>query len=52
MLSFGGSRREYTGIKSFLVGICREEVLVIKDQVRSTDGFGREANEKYLVFCL
>ena len=31
---------ETVGVKVFLAGDCREEVLVIKDEVRSADGFG------------
>ena len=30
---------ETVGIKIFLIDDCREQVLVIKDEVRSVDGF-------------
>ena len=40
------------GIKLFLAGGCKEEVSVIKDEVGSVDGFGREEQEQHLVFCL
>ena len=40
-LDEGGEKT--VGVKFFLVEDCREEVLVIKDEIGSVDGFGREA---------
>ena len=40
-LDEGGKKT--VGVKFFLVKDCREEVLVIKDEIGSVDGFGREA---------
>ena len=37
------------GVKIFLAGGCREEVLVIKEEEESVEGFG-EAQERRLVF--
>ena len=41
-----GRRREDSGSKSFLGRSCREQVLVIKDEVGGlVEGFGGEAQE-------
>ena len=50
MVSLGEKGDERVGVKIFLAGGCREEVLVIKEEVESVDGFGGEAQERCLVF--
>ena len=49
MISLGEKGDERVGVKIFLAGGCREEVLVIKEEVESVKGFG-EAQERCLVF--
>ena len=49
MVSLGEGREKAVGVKVFLVEDCREEVLVIKDEVGSVDGFGGEAQERRLI---
>ena len=39
-------------VKKILAGGCREKVLVIKEEVESVEGFGGEAQERSLVFCV
>ena len=43
MVSLRKGGEKTVGVKVFLVEDCREEVLGIKDDVESVDGFGREA---------
>ena len=43
----GGDER--VGVNIFLAGGCREEVLVIKEEVESVKGFGGKAQERRLV---
>ena len=38
------------GVKIFLAGGCSDTVLVIKEEVKSVEGFGGEAQEQRLVF--
>ena len=52
MVSLGEGGEKTVGVNIFLKGGCREEVLVIKDEVGSIDGFGEEAQERYLAFCV
>ena len=37
------------GVKVFLEGGCRKEILVIKDEVGSVDSIGGEAQERCLM---
>ena len=50
MVSLVEGGEKTMGVKVFLAGGYREEVLVIKDEVGSADGFGREAQERCWVF--
>ena len=45
MVSLGEKGDERVEVKFFLAGGCREEVLVIKEEVESVEGFGGEAQE-------
>ena len=49
MISLGEREEKTVGVKVFLVEDCREEVLVIKDEVRSVNSFGGEAQERHLI---
>ena len=40
LVTLGEGGDKTVGVKVFLTGCCREEVLVIKDEVGSVDGFG------------
>ena len=51
MVSLGEGVEMTLGVKVFLAGRCKEEVLVIKDEVGSVDGFGGEAQKQCFVFC-
>ena len=46
MVSLGEKGEESVGVRIFLAGGCREEVLIIREEV----GFGGEAQERRLVF--
>ena len=48
MVSLGEGGEMRVGVKIFLVEHCREEVLVIKDELGSVYGFRREAHEQRL----
>ena len=50
MVSLGEKGDGRVGIIIFLAGGCREEVLVIKEEVESVESFGGEAQERRLVF--
>ena len=45
MVSLGNGGEKTVGEKVSLVEDCREEVLMIKDEVGSVDGFGGESQE-------
>ena len=49
MVSLGEEGDERMGINIFLAGGCRKEVLVIKEEVESVEGFGGEVQERRLV---
>ena len=49
MVSLEEGGEKTVEVKVFLVEDCREEVLVIKDEVGLVDGFGREAQERHLI---
>ena len=49
MVSLGEEEDERIGVNIFLAGSCREEVLVIKEEVESVEGLG-EAQKRHLVF--
>ena len=49
MVSLGEGGEKTVGVKVFSVEDCREEVLVIKDEVGSVDGFGGKAQEQHLI---
>ena len=46
MISLGEGGEKTVEVKVFLVEDCREEVLLVKDEVRSVDGFGGIVQEK------
>ena len=46
MVSLGEEGEKTVGVKIYLVKDCKEEVLVIKDEVRSVHGFGGTAQER------
>ena len=50
MIQYVGDKA--VGVKVFLARDCREEVLVIMDEVGSVDCFGRKAQERRLFVCL
>ena len=45
MVSLWLRGKKIVGVKVFLAGDCREEILMIKDDIGSEDGFGGEAQE-------
>ena len=49
MVSLGEGGEKTVEVKVFSVEDCRKEVLVIKDEVGSVDGFGGEAQEQHLI---
>ena len=49
IVSLGEGREKTMGVKVFLVEDCREDVLVIKDEVGLVDSFGGEAQERHLI---
>ena len=50
MVSLREEGDERMGVKVFLVGRDRENVLVIKEEIRSVEGFGGEAQKRCLMF--
>ena len=50
MVSQGKGGDVRVGVKVFFPVSWRQKVLVIKDEVRSLEGFGREAQEQRLEF--
>ena len=51
MVSIGEGGEKIIKVKVFLAGACQEDFM-INDEVGSVDGFGVEAQERSLVFCV
>ena len=52
MVSLGEGGKKTVGVKVFLAGGCREDVLVNKVEVGSVYCCGREAQERSLMICV
>ena len=49
MISLGEGGEKTVGVKVSLVEDCKEDALVIKDEIGSVDGFGGESQERRLI---